>query len=154
MATHKCSLHFFGLKFYLFFISWSVYERETKTVKNSIRKRKCLVVIILATKMIKFYVKMIHLTRKVCWWWFWILILSKKKISGFRKICAINLIFQFLIVFLLLKGTWRFIKVCRVFLWYFEVKLCWKLGCFSSKMQKLCVISHNRSWVIHFIFIF
>ena len=67
MATHKCSLHCFGLKFYLFFIFWPVYERETKTVKNSIRKRKCLVVIISATKTIKFYVKMIHLTREVCW---------------------------------------------------------------------------------------
>jgi hypothetical protein len=29
----------------------------------------------------------------------------EKNISGFRKICAINLIFQFLIDFLLLKGT-------------------------------------------------
>jgi hypothetical protein len=29
----------------------------------------------------------------------------EKNIFGFRKICAINLIFQFLIDFLLLKGT-------------------------------------------------
>ena len=57
--------HNFNFDFKIYFYHFLVFVCKRKSSKNDYRKRKDLVVTILATKIIKFGVKIFHSTRSI-----------------------------------------------------------------------------------------
>lgn len=113
------SLNSFTIQFWykilslLFFSSWFV--RGERILDFGSRERKSMLTPILATKIVNFCIKKFHLIRKVSLRCLFTLKLPKNPNLSSERF----LILSFLCWFWFFKAIYKFIKVFKLFSWYF-----------------------------------